>query len=94
MYGFKILKFSEDEETTKLITKLCFNDYHGRAIVVLEKANYNLLKNLKKRNFVNVILIEASALKRYSNFLIETEYENNHQQLTKFLKKDDQQNDE
>jgi len=51
---------------------LCFDDYHGRALVVLEKVNFNLLKNLKKRNFVNIILVEASALKRYQNFLIET----------------------
>ncbi len=72
-YGFKMLKFlDETTESTKSVTKLCFDEYEGRGVYVLEKANYQILKALKKRNFVNVILVEASALKRYHNFIIET----------------------
>lgn len=58
-------------------------------MIVLEKANCDIIKNLKKRNFVNIVLVEASALKRYKNFLTESETDPTYERLEDFLKKDD-----
>jgi hypothetical protein len=71
------------------VAKFCFDDYRGRAVIVLEKANCDIIKNLKKRNFVNIVLVEASALKRYKNFLTESETDPTYERLEDFLKKDD-----
>lgn len=56
------------EEEHKGVAKLCFNRYQGRGVLVLDPCHSKTLYHLKKRNFVNVISVDAPFKKRLSHF--------------------------
>ena len=57
-----------DQEPHKAVASLCFDDYRGKAVLVMNKCNLKILQHLKKRNFVNVIFVDATFKKRYENY--------------------------
>lgn len=54
------------EEEHKGVAKLCFQKFEGRGVLVLDPCHSKTLYHLKKRNFVNVISVDAPFKKRLS----------------------------
>ena len=48
----------------KGVGNLCFDNWKGRAVLVLDPCNSKTLYHLKKRNFVNVVMVDAPFKKR------------------------------
>jgi hypothetical protein len=46
-------------ENYKAIAKLCFDDFRDKAVLIMEHCDSKALAHLKKRNFVNVIKVDA-----------------------------------
>ena len=79
-YECKIFKIEgkdkpHDMTLKKYISKICFQEFKEtpRAVLLTSTANYTeeALWELKKRNFVNVVLVDASFKIRLNNFLAE-----------------------
>ena len=55
----------------KVISDRCFKNYDKEAVLVVEKASVNLLKNLKNKNFISIVLVDAPFKKRFENYTKE-----------------------
>lgn len=50
------------------MAKLCFDQYKGKSVLVLDPCHSKTIYHLKKRNFVNVICVDAPFKKRLSHY--------------------------
>ena len=77
------------EEPHKEIASLCFDDYRGAAALVMGRCKVKILQHIKKRNFVNVIQVDASFKKRFANFCLAEKLEPSWENYEKFSDMDE-----
>ena len=68
-----MLEYNEgqtEQEPHKAVASLCFDNYRGKGVLVMNKCNLKILQHLKKRNFVNVLFVEATFKKRFQNYCL------------------------
>lgn len=61
----------KEKEEHKAVAKLCFDNYDkfdGRAVLVLDPCHSKTIYHLKKRNFVNVVCVDAPFKKRLAHY--------------------------
>jgi len=57
-----------EKEEHKAVANLCFDNFEGRAVLVLDPCNSKTIYHLKKRNFVNVVSVDAPFKKRLARY--------------------------
>jgi hypothetical protein len=82
-----LAKKPEGISIEKYIREICFEPYAEtlRAVVLISHHHSSALRELKKRNYVNIVLVDAPFHTRYKEYLKCKGLENNHQTVSDFM---------